>query len=76
MFGPMGGGFQQYQQSKKDAKGLPRREVTEKQFIKLLISRDGSSKEEAEKIARISKALGSHVQVGSEMLSIKSNNKG
>lgn len=75
MFGfGAGGMMQKYLQGKAASAANKRKEVTEKQFIKLLVA-DGNSEGEAIAQAKISKILGGEVLIGGFLISIKKPKK-
>jgi hypothetical protein len=56
---------------KKLAAGLPHRDVTEAEFVRLVLA-DRSVRDKAEAVmqARVNRGLGAHTQVGKEMLHV------
>jgi hypothetical protein len=66
MFSNMG----RYLEMKGKASKLPHVEVTEKEFIRLMVEA-GETKEKAKFQATMSKGLGSSVMIGDKMVSIK-----
>ena len=67
MFGDVGRYF------RMKAKGeLPHIEVTEEEFIRLMLEA-GQDQKEAEMQAKLAKGLGSSVMIGDKMVSIKEN---
>ncbi len=67
MFGA--GSPEWFRKKKEQTANLPEREVSEEEFVKLFME-TGATEEKAKFQAKISKALGSSVHVGQEMLKI------
>lgn len=72
MFGGFGGGFQRFNQQKRDAEKAPRVTVDYDTFVAKCIA-SGMSEHDAKLHANISEAMGAGVEtlIGGEMLIIK-----
>lgn len=66
MFSNMG----RYLEMKEKAKTLPQMEVSEEEFIRLMVE-IGETEEKAKFHAKMSKGLGSSVMIGDKMVKIK-----
>lgn len=55
----------------RDSDNMPKIEVTEEEFVKLLISDHEFTQEKAERQLKIAKILGSRICVGGKMVGIK-----
>lgn len=64
--------FRRYIEMKNKAEKLPTVEVSEEEFIRLMVE-TGETEEKAKFHAKISKGLGSAVMIGEQMVKIKEN---
>lgn len=62
-----------YLEMREKAKTLPQVEVTEEEFVRLMVEA-GETEEKAKFSANISKGLGSSVMIGDKMVKIKCEN--
>lgn len=66
-------GLARYYAFKERSAKLPHVTVTREEFIRRLVER-GESQEKAEQMATVAEGLGSHVEIGDEMVGIKDEN--